>query len=79
LGARLWLLPEGGLWFPEGEPYHGYARLQVLLDQSFGTLFVDGRAGIPPGPEGLTGDSAYSDRSQIYALVRVGIRFGWPP
>ena len=69
LGAQLWLLPEAGVWVPEGEPYHGYARLQLLLDQTYGTLFVDARMGSPPGPYWPGGQ----------ALVRIGVRFGWPP
>ena len=69
LGAKAWLLPEVGVWVPDGRPYHGYLRLQFLIDQTFGTLFVDARMGSPPGPYWPPGE----------ALVRMGIRFGWPP
>ena len=67
LGAQLWLLPEAGVWIPDGAPYYGYARLQLLLDQSYGTLFVDARARLGLWPSG-TGAGE----------VRFGLRFGWP-
>ena len=69
LGTQLWALPEFGVWVPDQAPYHGYVRLQFLVDQTFGALFTDIRAGYPAGP----------DRHQVYALLRFGIRFGWPP
>lgn len=67
LGAQLWLLPEVGVWVPDNAAYYGYVRLQLLLDQSFGTLFIDTRARLGSWP----------DITVRYEL-RIGVRFGWP-
>ncbi len=67
LGAQLWLLPEVGVWVPDESPYYGYMRLQLLIDQTYGTLFADARARLGPWPAGTTGFE-----------VRLGLRFGWP-
>ena len=67
LGAQLWLLPEVGVWVPDLAPYYGYGRLQLLLDQTYGTFFADVRARLGAWP-------ATTLRYQL----RLGIRFGWP-
>ena len=68
LGAQLWLLPEVGVWVPDSEAYYGYARLQMLIDQTFGTLFADARARWGDWPGQTT-------RLEL----RFGLRFGLPP
>jgi len=65
LGAKLWALPEAGVWIPDGKPYYGYVRLQFLVDQTYGTLFVDTRYEFSPEKDDV--------------IARIGIRFGWPP
>ena len=65
LGTRLWALPEVGIWVPDSKPYYGYFRLQFLVDQTFGTLFVDSKYNFSPVNDDVS--------------VRVGVRFGWPP
>ena len=67
LGAQLWMLPEVGVWVPDSAPYYGYARLQLLIDQIFGTVFADTRVKLGDWP---TITASYE--------LRLGVRFGWP-